>query len=93
MINWFFLLTNSIWVCSLSVILAVTSICYSDSRSTGTKLSDLFNQTRYTIPLLISGITLCLGMILRSQHWYEAIFWCVCLGVMGLLASRIKKTD
>ena len=77
MINWWGLLSNSIWILALSLALAVVSLAYYESRQMGTKVRGLLNTTTYALPLHIAGGVFCLGMVISSPKWWEIILWIV----------------
>lgn len=83
MINWWNLITNSIWIIAIAFALAVFSIAYWETQTGGEKLRALFSEYRYAFPLILAGVVFCLGMALTSTKWWDVLLWIVFVGLFG----------
>jgi phosphatidylglycerophosphate synthase len=83
MINWWNLITNSIWILALSLALAVVGIAYYQAQREGEKLRQVLKTPKYTLTLNISGVVFCLGMALTSTKWWDVLLWIVFVGLFG----------
>ena len=91
MINWWSLISNSIWILALSLVLAVVSIAYYQSRQKGEKISTLLNTPKYALSLNIAGSMFCFGMAVTSTRWWEILLWIVLLVLFSYQAWMVKK--
>ncbi len=73
MINWNSLLSNTIWVISLSWLLAVLSMAYWSAQTNQRKLGQELDRPNRQVQLNLGGMLFCIGLALVSDQTWQMI--------------------
>ena len=98
MINWFQLLTNSIWISALALAFTVVGITRWEVNVGKGSWRDLLNRSPRAILINLAGLLFCLGLALTDQAWWARALWGVLAILFGIKiylgsgASRRKTT-
>jgi hypothetical protein len=79
MINWFELLTNSLWIFALALVLAVLSYTRWETKIGKGRFKDLLNRSPRVILINLAGALFCLALALLDQAWWERVLWGILL--------------
>ena len=94
LINWNSLISNSIWIISLSWLLAVLSMSLWSARENNRKLSTELDRPHRQMQLNLGGMLFCVGLALVSEQLWQMLIL-IALGVMFLvqliLAARAMQ--
>ena len=99
MINWFQLLTNSIWISALALAFAVVGYTRWDTKLGKGRFRDLLNRSPRAILINLAGLLFCLGLALTDHAWWERLLWGILMVLFGIKiylgsgASRRKTGD
>lgn len=73
MINWNSLLSNTIWIISLSWLLAVLSMAYWSAQTNNRKFSQELDRPNRQVQLNLGGMLFCIGLALVSDQTWQMI--------------------
>lgn len=73
LINWNSLISNSIWVISLSWLLAVLSMAYWSAQTNQRKLGQELDRPNRQVQLNLGGMLFCIGLALVSDQTWQMI--------------------
>ena len=94
LINWNSLISNAIWILSLSWLLAVLSMSVWSARESNRKLSAELDRPNRQMQLNLGGMLFCVGLALVSDQLWQMLIL-IALGVMFLvqlvLAARANQ--
>jgi putative inorganic carbon (hco3(-)) transporter len=83
MINWYEILSNSIWLAGLALILAYLSFADYARASAGLSIREVWRTPTATPWIRLGELLFCTGMGLTSASWLERVLWSVlCLNVL-----------
>ncbi len=88
MINWFELLTNSLWIFALALALAVLSYARWESKMGKGRFSDFLNKPPGGFLINLAGLLFCLGLALTDVVWWERLQW----GILVILFVKRSFT-
>ena len=89
MIQWWYVMANSIWILALALALAVFSIAYYQAQLGKVKIASNLGTPKFVIPLYVAGGLFSLGMALTTDTWWEIALWFV---LMGLFFYEMYRT-
>ncbi len=84
MINWFELLTNSIWILALALALTTLGITRWESMMGKGSWRDLINRSPRALLINLAALLFCLGIGLAAQAWWERLLWGVLVILFGI---------
>jgi hypothetical protein len=73
MIDWWGLLTNTLWVVGLAVALAAFSMAHYRARTGQVPLRQRLQGIGFQFPFCVGMLLFGLGLLLSVQNWWEKI--------------------
>ena len=84
MINWLYLLANSLWILALALVLTGLGITRWETKTGPGSWKELLNQSSRVILFNLAGLLFCLGLALAAQAWWERALWIVLVILFGI---------
>jgi hypothetical protein len=88
MIDWWGLVSNSIWILGLSVCLATLSLVSYRARAEQIPLREAVNEPGSQLALAIGLLFFCLGILATSRTWWQVL---VSSLLVLLIAGQIHR--
>jgi mannose/fructose/N-acetylgalactosamine-specific phosphotransferase system component IIC len=90
MINWFNLLTNTLWIFGCAIVLATISYTSWEASTQKSSFKDLIRQHKIQLTLNVGGIFFSIGLTGTTQIMWQKILWA--LLSLGFLIQIIIET-
>ena len=84
LINWNSLISNAIWIISLSWLLAVLSMSLWSARENNRKLSTELDRPNRQMQLNLGGMLFCVGLALVSEQLWQMLIL-IALAILFLI--------
>ncbi len=75
MIDWWWLVSNALWVSGCALALAAISYAGYAASIRGEKLRAVLRQADRVWPLYLAAVLFCAGLAATSSTWWEAAIW------------------
>lgn len=93
MIDWWLVLSGTLWIAGLSLGLATVGMARYAAGEHGRGLRDTLNGPQFQIPLNAGMMSFCLGLLMSATPLWEQLVWgilAVTFGIYSVVAWRNK---